>query len=357
MQTIIRAVAGLTLLIILSTACNSERVEYIGVEGAMIGTTYHITAELPVGSESEVRRRAEELDARLKREMSIFNPDSQLSKINRGESDRTTLWIEQNIRLADSISRLSGGVYDITVAPLVEAWGFGGSYNAMIEGEVATPNIDSLLKFVGYEGITLKDGAIIKRDIRTQIDLNSIAKGFAVDRLGEIIEELGSINYMVDIGGELVLKGNNPSGGAWRVGIESPIDGNMTNGEFLEQRIAISQESELRAIATSGNYRRFYISKDGEKIVHTINPLTGHAESSTLLSVTVLAPTCAEADGYATMLLAAGDKRAEKLASEIENCEVYLIYNNARANEDGENGYREYFSEGMQSRLMDKIGD
>ncbi len=341
----------LILFAILLSACGQETKKYIGIEGAMIGTTYHITAELPVGSERELRRRAEELDARLKREMSIFNPDSQLSKINRGESDLTTLWIEQNITLADSISRLSGGVYDITVAPLVEAWGFGGSYNAMMEGELLTPNIDSLLEFVGYDGITLRDGKIIKRDRRMQVDLNSIAKGFAVDRLGEIVESMGATNYMVDIGGELFIKGSNPNGDPWRVGIESPIDGNMTNGEYLEQRVAIAKESELRAIATSGNYRRFYISKDGEKIVHTINPMTGHAESSTLLSVTVLARTCAEADGYATMLLAAGDKRAEKLAEEIENCEVYLIYNNAR---EGESEYREYFSKGMQSRLMDK---
>ncbi len=344
----------LILLIFSLSACSTPESVYMGVEGEMIGTTYHITAQLPAGSEGEVMRRAERLDAKLKQEMSIFNPESQLSKINRSESLLTTPWIEQNIRLADSISRLSGGVYDITVAPLVEAWGFGGSYNAMKEQGAPLPNIDSLLEFVGYEGISIQDGKIIKQDNRMQIDLNSIAKGFAVDRMGEILEDMGATNYMVDIGGELFIKGNNPSGNPWRVGIESPIDGNMTHGGYLEQRIAISEQSELRAIATSGNYRRFYISEDGEKIVHTINPITGHAESSTLLSVTVLARTCAEADGYATMLLAAGDKRAEELAQEIENCEVYLIYNNRRTGEEDILEYREYFSDGMKDRLMDK---
>lgn len=344
----------LILLTVTLSACDTPKMEYQSLQGEMIGTTYHITAELKVGSMGELERRAEQLDSRLKREMSIFNPESQLSKINRGESDLTTLWIEQNIRLADSISKLSGGVYDITVAPLVEAWGFGGGRNALKGDDIDTPNIDSLLEFVGYEGISIEDGHIIKRDRRMQVDLNSIAKGFAVDRLAEIVAEMGATNYIVDIGGELFVKGCNPKGGAWRVGIESPIDGNMTYGGYLEQRIAIEEQSELRAIATSGNYRRFYLSESGEKIVHTINPMTGYAESSTLLSVTVLARNCAEADGYATMLLAAGDQRAEELAEEIENCEVYLIYNNARASEEGQTEYREYFSEGMRGRLMDK---
>lgn len=344
----------LILLTLTLSACNTASREFMSVAGSMIGTTYHITAELPIGSQIGVERRAEALDKRLKSEMSIFNPDSQLSKINRGESDLTTLWIEQNIKLADSISRLSDGAYDITVAPLVEAWGFGGSFNAMLSGEIPKPNIDSLLEFVGYEGITLKEGKIIKRDPRMQIDLNSIAKGFAVDRLAEILEQMGSQNYIVDIGGELVTKGHNPNGDAWRVGVESPIDGNMTQGEYLEQRLAIEPESPLRAIATSGNYRRFYLDEDGQKIVHTIDPMTGHPKSSTLLSVTVLAKTCAEADGYATMLLATGDKKAEKLAAEIENCEVYFIYNNARAKDENENEYHDYYSEGMRSRLMDQ---
>lgn len=350
MQRVAKIIPILILMIVTMTSCNDANPLYMSVQGNMIGTTYHITAELPRGSEQRVQKLAEELDKKLKREMSIFDHDSQLSKINRGESDEVTPWIEQNVRLADSISRLSDGIYDITVAPLVEAWGFGGSYNAMLSGEAPKPNIDSLLQFVGYEGLTIKDGKVIKRDPRMQIDLNSIAKGFAVDRLAEIIESLGSQNYIVDIGGELTIKGHNPHGDPWRVGIETPFDGNMSNGEYLEQRLAIEEGSKLRAIATSGNYRRFYESESGEKIVHTINPLTGHAESSTLLSVTVLAPTCAEADGYATMLLASGDKRAEALADEIENCEVYLIYNSA----DEESEYRDYYSKGMRSRLMDK---
>lgn len=324
------------------SGCGKRVAPYITLQGSLLGTTYHVKAQLPNGTK-ELERRVVELGERMTSEMSIFDPTSLVSRINRGESDSLTVWLEQNICLADSISRLSGGVYDITVAPLVEAWGFGRG-----EG-VERPNIDSLLEFVGYEGLSIKDGRLVKRDERMQIDLNSIAKGFAVDRLAEIVEVLGAQNYIVDIGGELRLRGVNASGNGWRVGVESPIDGNMSEGEYLERRIEITADSPLKGMATSGNYRRFHLSAEGEKVVHTIDPTTGMARPSTLLSVTVLAPTCAEADAYATMLMAAGDQRAETLAKEIENCEVYLIYNSS----DDESNYREYMSEGMRQRLLD----
>ncbi len=338
----------LTLFALFLASCNTAPKRFVTIEGEMLGTSYNITAELPMGGAAVVQRRAKELDKRMKSEMSIFDPTSQLSRINRGESDITTPWIEANIRLADSISRLSGGLYDITCAPLVEAWGFvGGRPNRESE-----PNIDSLLQFVGYEGITIENGRIIKRDKRMQIDLNSIAKGFAVDRLAEIVEQIGAENYIVDIGGELHLAGTNPSGSAWRIGIETPIDGNMTDGEFLQQRVAVESDNPLRGMATSGNYRRFHLAANGEKIVHTINPLTGRAESSTLLSVTVIARNCAEADALATMLLAAGDERAEELAASIKGCEIYLIYSKEK-DSTSTSDYRVVCSDGMKRMLLD----
>ncbi|MFI3304877.1 MAG: FAD:protein FMN transferase, partial [Rikenellaceae bacterium] len=265
------------------------------------------------------------------------------------ETTQITEWMAQNILLADSISRLSDGIYDITVAPLVKAWGFGA------ERREEHPNVDSLLQFVGYEGLRVERGfreiELHKRDSRMQIDLNSIAKGFAVDRVSDILDTYGSQNYIVEIGGELQVCGVNPSGKWWRVGVESPIDGNMSEGELLERRVQLHPYSPLRAMATSGNYRRFYLNDEGEKIVHTIDPTTGLSKSSTLLSATVIAATCAEADAYATMFMAAGDQCAEEIAASIENCEVYFIYNNAREG-DEKSEYREYFSEGMRKMLM-----
>ncbi|MFI3304123.1 MAG: FAD:protein FMN transferase [Rikenellaceae bacterium] len=331
---------------LLFVGCASSSGSYLAIEGAMLGTTYHLKAQLPLSTRRQIVEQIDMLNAKMISEMSLFDPESQLSRINRGESDELTPWLEDNIRLADSISRLSDGVYDITVAPLVKAWGFGA------DRRTESPNVDSLLQFVGYEGISIVQGRIVKRDSRTQIDLNSIAKGYTVDRLASILESYGAQNYIIEVGGELRFRGVNPSGEGWRVGIETPVDGNMSDGQLLERRIQIDPNSPLRAMATSGNYRRFYLTEDGEKIVHTIDPKTGRSFSSELLSVSVLAPSCAEADAYATMLMAAGDQKAEELAQKIENCEVYFIYNNARAREE-ESEYREYISDEIRGMLLE----
>ncbi len=330
-------------ILALSAACTSPKSDFVAIRGVMLGTTLSIKAKIPQRNAELLQRQTIELDEKMKRELSIFDKNSILSQINDNRRDEATPWIIRNITLADSISRLSDGVYDVTVAPLVRAYGFGAErYNPD-----ATPNIDSILQFVGYRGLTIEGDRVIKSDPRMQIDLNSIAKGFAVDRLADIVESLGGEDYIVDIGGEIRLRGLNPAGEPWRIGVESPFDGNMSDGEYIESRIAIPPTSPFKAMATSGNYRRYQSDAHGNKIVHTIDPKTGLPKSSSLLSVTVIAPTCALADGYATMLLAAGDTKAEELAAQIDNCEVYLIYHN-----DGATPYRVYASPMMQEYMM-----
>ncbi|MFR9620672.1 MAG: FAD:protein FMN transferase [Rikenellaceae bacterium] len=335
-------------LLVLCTACSQAPSDYLYASGSMLGTTYHIKADLPIDLCGEVEQCALRLDAQMKSEMSIFDTLSRLSLINANRCDSLTEALEFNIRLADSISRLSGGLYDITVAPLVKAWGFVAKSDM-----VTAPNVDSLLEFVGHQGLAIENGRLIKVDERMQIDLNSIAKGYTVDRLAAELEAMGARNYMVDIGGEIRLRGVNPSGMAWRIGIETPFDGNMSEGAFLERRIALPDSLPWRAVATSGNYRRFHITDDGRKVVHTINPITGASSPSALLSATVLAPTCALADAYATMLMAAGDQHAERLAEQITNCEVYLIYNRGARMRGTEDLYEVYFSNGMQQMLLE----
>ncbi len=267
-------------------------------------------------------------------EMSIFDSTSILSQINRGERNDLTPWIEYNIRLADSISRLSNGVYDITVAPLVKAWGFaknGTSASTIDVSKIELPDLDSLLQTVGYDKLSIRDGKLYKENPNTQIDLNSIAKGFAVDKVAELVESLGGENYLVEIGGEVRVSGHNANRKGWRVGIETPIDETLISEQSYEVRLEIEPSSRLKALATSGNYRRFYTLDSGERVVHIIDPKTGRGDQSNLLSVTVLARTCAEADAYATMLLAIGHKGAEALARKIADCEVYFIYSDREA--------------------------
>ncbi len=330
----------LFISLVLAVACGDRPNDYTVVEGAMLGTSLRIVADVTV-SPQILYAEAMRLDRELKSEMSIFDSLSLLSRINRAETDSLSEGIIYNIRVSDSISRLSHGAYDITVKPLVTAWGFAG------HDPEKSPNVDSLLEFVGYQKISISNGRLVREDQRTQIDLNSIAKGYTVDKLGEVVRSLGGENYIVDIGGEIVCQGVNPSGIGWRVGIESPFDGNMSSGDFIEKRIMIPSESEFRGMATSGNYRRFYLDSLGRKIAHTIDPKTGRSKVSTLLSATVVAPTCALADGYGTMFMALGSDRAIEVAESLSDAEVYFIF----GEEDG--SYSEYISDGMKRFIME----
>lgn len=304
-------------------ACTSTKREYITVDGETLGTFVVVKCNT-THSEAEVASRIMAIDSQMKASMSIFDESSLLSRINRNECDTLDEHLIYNIELAETFYTLSGGAYDITVKPLTDAWGFGRNTST------ETPNIDSILQFVGYNRIAIEDNRLVKQDCRTQIDLNSIAKGYTVDVVGEELEALGVVDYLVNIGGEIRCRGRNANGKLWSIGIETPYDGNMSM-DSIEKIIEI----ENGALATSGNYRRFYINDNGEKITHTIDPQSGYSVSSTLLSATVIAPTCAEADAAATMFMALGSEGgAVELAQECERTlgwKYYFIF------ADGEN--------------------
>ncbi len=316
--------------------CCSIPNTYSTAEGVMMGTTMSIIADFERSRAGELYNSIIELDSEMKASMSIYDSTSLLSRINRNETDTADKHIIYNLRLADSISRLSGGAYDVTVKPLVDLWGFSGREPERVG------DIDSILEFVGYELLQIDGERIVKGDERIEIDLNSIAKGYAVDCLAEIVEEYGAKNYIVEVGGEIRCKGRNPQGSMWRVGIETPFDGNMGQRAEFQKRINIGDG----AIATSGNYRRFYLDSEGNKIVHTIDPTTGYSTTSKLLSVTVVAPSCAEADALATMFLAMGNRRALELAKRMPNVKAYFIL----AGEQNE--YEEYISPAIKELIM-----
>ena len=193
---------------------------YTAVDGVMLGTTLHITADVQGVSPQELYAAVMELDREAKASMSIFDPSSLLSRLNRNETDSVDRHIAFNLHLADSIGALSGGRYDVTVKPLVEAWGFAGRQAER------HPDVDSILAFVGREKVRVEEGRLVKADPRVQLDFNSIAKGYTVDLLARLVESFGARNYIVDIGGEVRCKGVNRQGGPWRIGIETPFDGN-----------------------------------------------------------------------------------------------------------------------------------
>lgn len=319
------------------TSCQSSRRTYLTVEGMMLGTQLRVVADVEGVSRGEVFQAAMALDKEMKASMSIFDENSLLSRLNRAETDSVDEHITANFELASRIATLSDGRYDVTVKPLVEAWGFAGKKGTK------QPNIDSLLAFVGCEKVRIENGRLIREDERVQLDFNSVAKGYTVDLLAERIQKMGARNFLVDIGGEIRCKGVNSKGKAWRIGVETPFDGNMTNGEYLQKRLQLTSGG----MATSGNYRRFYTSADGRKVAHTIDPRTGYSALSRLLSVTVVAETCAEADALGTMFLALGEEDAMKKVGEMPQAKVYFIFAG-----DGEQEYEEYYSPEMEKLLM-----
>lgn len=323
------------LAALLSAGCSAPA-DYTVVEGTMLGTTMRVVADVKDATPQELYAAAMELDREAKASMSIFDPTSLLSRLNRNETDSVDRHIAFNLRLADSIGALSDGRYDVTVKPLVEAWGFAGRERA------ENPNVDSILEFVGREKVRVEGGRLVKDDPRVQLDFNSVAKGYTVDLLAGLVEKYGAENYIVDIGGEVRCRGLNRQGRAWRIGVETPFDGNMSDGEYLQKRIQMTGGG----LATSGNYRRFYLDGEGNKVAHTIDPRTGRSALSRLLSVTVAAPTCAEADALGTMFLAMGADDALAAVERMPGVKAYFIL----AGDGGE--YEEYVSPAMEALIL-----
>ena len=305
----------------------STTAEYRTIDGAMLGTTYHIIVETTLSSE-QISKKIESINKEAIASMSIFSETSLLNRINRNETDVVDAHIARNIEIAAKINALTPR-YDITVKPLVDAYGFAA------KNREAKPNIDSLIEFVGFEKFRIENGRIVKQDPRLQIDLNSIAKGYVVDMIAEWLDSEGSENYIVEVGGEIRAKGINAKGISWRVGIDSPFDNNFSPGEHQQKVVQISGSS----LATSGNYRRFYYNDKGERISHTINPQTGHSHTTTLLSATVIAPDCTTADALATAFMASDEKDAISLAEHLrDTIQVYFVL----APEKGREKYREF---------------
>ena len=326
---ILPALITLSSLFALSSC---QKKQYIRNEGIVFGTTYHLTYSSSEDLQPEIEAELQKFDAAL----SMFNPESTLSRINRSGTEKIDLqqepWtlkvIEESIRL----SQVTHGAFDITVAPLVNAWGFG--FKTM--GEANQQEIDSLKQFVGYKLLHLKNGVLVKGDPRVQLDASAIAKGYACDVVGAFLRKNGVEDYLVEIGGEMAISGKNPNGGNWRVGINKPVDDSTSTNMEWEQKLTLTN----KAIATSGNYRNFY-EKNGKKYAHTIDPATGYPVQHSLLSATVVAKNCLTADALATSFMVMGVDSAMSLAERLPDVEGFFIYN------DGGNDNKVCFTSGI----------
>lgn len=297
------------------TGCNSE--EVIILRGQTMGTYWQVSVAEKM-STTEITELDKKIQAELlavNQQMSTFIADSEISRFNNSPDAAVEISSEMSkvVAAALQISAESDGKYDITVLPLVELWGFAAK---KVEKKPTDEEIAAVLPLIGYQKLHL-DGNILRKDNPAmRIDLSSIAKGYGVDKLAELLVKENRQNFLVDIGGEVRAVGNK-FGKAWKIAVEVPENRGANS-------IAEVLDLTDKSLATSGNYRNF-IDYDGERAVHTIDPRTGRGAVSNLLSVTVAAENCMLADGYATALMAIGGKDAEKFA-EKQKLAVLFIF-------------------------------
>ncbi|RMG67214.1 MAG: FAD:protein FMN transferase [Bacteroidetes bacterium] len=321
-------------------ACQSQPIVPIKLEGPAQGTSYHITyyGEGAADWQPDI----DSLLERVNESLSTYHEGSLINQFNQADSLVTDdpLFIEMVDR-SRAIARTSEGTFDPSVMPLVRAWGFGPD-NALVP---KVENLDSLRQFIGMEKILERPGpnggrVFTKAQPGVQLDFNAIAQGYTVDLLSRYLEQRGIVNYLVELGGEVRTRGENPEGESWTLGVEKPID--IAGISELATLIELGD----MAAATSGNYRKFY-EQDGVRYSHTIDPATGRPVQHTLLSTTVLAADGTTADAYATAFMVMGLARAKAFITahpELE-LEAYFISSAAPGN------YVFDATPGMQRRL------
>ena len=285
--------------------------------GMVFGTVYNITYECDSNLHEAIKAELQKVDNSL----SPFNAQSIITAINQNQDVKPDEMFLTVFNKAMEISRETGGAFDITVAPLVNAWGFGFKNGIQPDRH----QVDSLRRLIGYEKVSLKDDRIVKQSPDIMLDCSAIAKGFGSDVVARFLQQRGVKNFMVEIGGEIVTSGVNPQRLPWKIGVTKPTDDSLSvKGEIQ----SVLNVTDL-AMATSGNYRNFYY-KDGKKYAHTIDPKTGYPVQHSLLSATVLAKDCATADAYATSFMVLGIDGAKEVLERHPELMAYFIYSDGK---------------------------
>ncbi len=301
---------------------------YHTLQGKIFGTLYTVTYEHNADLQLEIVAAMQAVDNSL----SPFNKHSIITGINNNDNIEVDTLFTEVFHTAKQIYQESHGAFDPTVAPLVNAWGFGFKKGT----DVSSATIDSLHQLVGFDRIALNNRMVTKADERITLDFSAIAKGYGSDRVARVLDSCGIKNYMVEIGGEVVVKGHNKNGNPWGIGITKPTDDSLSINQELQTVLRLTD----RAIATSGNYRNFYY-KDGVKYAHTIDPRTGYPVQHSLLSATVIADNCMRADALATAFMVLGADSAMAYCERHPEIDGYFIV----AGDSGQYEIRQSFDE------------
>ena len=335
---IVMAIGLVALAMCRTKEAETQVLSYYKLEGTVFHTIYHITYQGERDYHDEIKQLFKEFDGSL----SMFNDTSIITRMNNCDTSVVAnRYFRHVFTKAMEVSEATGGAFDITVAPLVNLWGFGFKNS----DNVSQAAIDSILQFVGYKTVHLdEEGHLHKDDPRTIMDASSIAKGYMSDVVADFLREQGVENYMVEIGGEVALNGVNPKGSRWSIGINKPTDDSTQVNSELQDILYMSEGG----VATSGNYRNFYY-KDGKKYAHTIDPHTGYPIQQDILSSTVIARDCMTADAYATAFMVLGKEKAMEVLAKDTTLMAYFIVDAPDA--DGNGGYEIVYSPALEQRL------
>ena len=316
---IFRYILILALLIVLPLYLRGSFSDYQEFDGNIFNTYYRVKIRTPLKDNTlpaKIKQVLQDVDAA----MSVFRPDSELSRLNRtpkGEKFVLSAPLAEVLRHAQKINRESGGAFDPAIAPLIDLWGFGPHHQFL---EPTDAQLAQVLAYSKFNRLKFSSdfASVTKSDSRTELNLSAIAKGYAVDLVAQTIEDAGFKDYIVEIGGEVRLSGTkNDNGGLWSIGIGVPLQNSRAN--------ALTLELSDYAVATSGDYRNF-IEQDGQTFSHTISPPTGRPLANELASVTVFAPSCIDADAYATAIMAMGAKSGLRFANRLNLPAIMFLH-------------------------------
>jgi thiamine biosynthesis lipoprotein len=299
------------------TSCKTKNAVIENFTGFTQGTTYSIVYDnnINIGPDA-LKLKVEKILLDFDKSMSVYNDSSIISRVNRNEPAVLDSFFVDVYNKSVLVNQMTDGAFDITVGPLVRAWGFGPDDHKNFTEQKR----DSLLKLVGMEKISLVNGRIVKTLPGVTLDVNAIAQGYSVDVVCRYFKSLGLRNYLVEIGGEVMAVGDK-GGAPWRIGIDKPEDNNMVPGQSLQAIIKLDD----KAVSTSGNYRKFYV-EDGIKYSHTIDPKTGYPAKNRLLSATIIADNCTMADGIATACMVMGKDKAIDFIKSHHEFSAYFVF-------------------------------
>jgi thiamine biosynthesis lipoprotein len=327
------------LLVSFAFSCRDQKTVIESFAGFTQGTTYSIVYDNNKNiSPQKLQGNVEDILHDFDMSLSIYQDSSIISRLNRNEAAIPDSFFLEVFEKSDKISEITAGAFDITVGPLVVAWGFGPDAHKNFTFEKR----DSLMRLVGMDKVSIRDGHLIKSDPGIYLDVNAIAQGYSVDVISRYFNSLGLLNYLIEIGGEVRAKGTK-AGAHWRIGIDKPTDNNLSPGETLQAIIKISD----KALATSGNYRKFFV-EEGIKYSHTIDPRTGYPVKNRLLSATIIADECTMADGIATACMVMGTDSAIEFISNNPQYSAYFVFSDEEGNFEtwSSPGLKEFISEG-----------